>query len=616
MSNDWVVDVETFPNVFTAAFEHVDAPFCVAYEISDWRNESVELIAFLHQLRDRGARLVSFNGLGFDWPILQMLVRMGRSDARTLYNKAQAIVGTQDDEDRWVHQVYPSDRLVPQIDLYKIHHFDNRARATGLKALEFAMRADSIEDLPFPVGSTLTLEQVPVLKAYNAHDVSQTKRFYHHSREMIAFREELCAKYPQSDWINFNDTKIGKQFFTMKLEESGVPCFAYGPEGRKPRQTRRSSIALKDAILPWIKFQHPEFNRVLEWLKAQTITETKGVFKDLTATVNGFTFVFGTGGIHGSVENEVVLADDGHAIIDLDVSSMYPNIAIANRFYPEHLGPTFCDIYAALYEQRKQHKKGSAINAMLKLALNGTYGDSNNPFSVFYDPLFTMKITISGQLLLCMLAETLMEIPGLQMKAGNTDGLTVRLPREQLLRLGQVCREWENTTRLTLEHVEYDRMFIRDVNAFVGIDVKGNVKRKGAYDYNRGWHQDHSALVIPKVAEQVLLHGAPIRETVENWPDKHDFFLRVKVPRTGYLSLERDAVETQQQNTSRYAITKTGGTLWKHLPPLKGKTEWRRIGVESGWLVTICNRIEDAEGIEIDYNFYITEIEKLVLGLR
>jgi hypothetical protein len=29
-------------------------------------------------------------------------------------------------------------------------------------------------------------------------------------------------------------------------------------------------------------------------------------------------------------------------------------------------------------------------SAMLKLALNGVYGDSNNVFSVFYDPLFTM----------------------------------------------------------------------------------------------------------------------------------------------------------------------------------------------------------------------------------
>ncbi|WP_230682116.1 hypothetical protein, partial [Streptococcus pneumoniae] len=75
--------------------------------------------------------------------------------------------------------------------------------------------------------------------------------------------------------------KIGKDYFVMELEAAGVVCYDYGPQGRTPRQTRRPSIALKDAILPWIAFQEPEFQRVLEWLKEQTITETKGVFKDV-----------------------------------------------------------------------------------------------------------------------------------------------------------------------------------------------------------------------------------------------------------------------------------------------------------------------------------------------
>ena len=57
------------------------------------------------------------------------------------------------------------------------------------------MRADNISDLPFPVGTSLTLDQVPVLKQYNRHDVTMTKRFYHESLDMIRFREELTARY-------------------------------------------------------------------------------------------------------------------------------------------------------------------------------------------------------------------------------------------------------------------------------------------------------------------------------------------------------------------------------------------------------------------------------------
>ena len=615
MSNDYVYDVETYPNVFTLAVEHAEAPFQWSFEISDRRNDSKEIIAFLQWLKDTNARLVGFNVLGFDYPVIHTLIRMGHSDANTLYQKAMAIINSQDDEGRWMHNVNPSDRFVEQIDLFKIHHFDNRARSTSLKVLEFNMRSDNIEDLPFPVGTTLNAGQIEILKTYNAHDVSQTKKFMGYTADMIAFREKMCALYPGKDWINYNDTKIGKEFFTMKLEQSGVACYDYGSKGRTPRQTKRPVIHLKDAILPWVTFEHPEFNRVLNWLKEQSITETKGVFNDLTAIVNGFCFVFGLGGIHGSLESRVVESDADHVIVDLDVASYYPNLAISNGFFPQHLGKEFCVIYKNLYEQRKTYPKKSAESAMLKLALNGVYGDSNNQFSVFYDPLFTMSITLNGQLLLCWLAEEIMKWTDAELIQVNTDGLTVRIPRSQLYDLQKTRTHWETATGLQLEEAIYKSMMIRDVNNYIAQYENGSVKRKGAYEYDMEWHQNHGALVVAKVAEKVLLENAPIRQTLEQWPDIMDFMLRAKVPRSSYLAIERDGVTSQLQNTTRYIVSKSGGRLFKWLPPLKGKHEWRKIGVESGWSVQPCNNIRDADGVEIDYDYYIREIEKLVLGL-
>jgi hypothetical protein len=612
MTNDYVFDIESYPNVFTCTIEHADAPIRWYFEISDWRNDSRALIDFLHQLAQHGCRMVGFNNVGFDYPVLHTLVRMGHGNAKTLYDKVQAIIGSQEDEDRWVHSVKPTDRLVPQIDLYKIHHFDNKARATSLKVLEFNMRADNISDLPFPVGTTLTRDNVEVLKEYNAHDVVQTKAFLRHTQNMLRFREELCLKYPGRDWINFNDTKIGKEYFTMQLEASGVQCFEYGPAGRQPRQTRRASIALTDAILPWIRFENTEFQRVLDWLRQQTITETKGVFTDLIARVGGIDVVFGLGGIHGSVESEIVESDAEHMLMDIDVESYYPSTAIAQRFRPEHFPEGFCDIYAALKEQRKSYPKGTAENAMLKLALNGVYGDSNNPFSVFYDPLFTMRITLNGQLLLCLLAENLLKIDGLRIIQMNTDGLTVKLPRGAEQSLRQVVQWWEGITKLRMEFAEYRTMFIRDVNNYIALYTSGKVKRKGAYEHDLEWHQNHSALVVPKVAEQVLLHGAPIRETVEQWGNLYDFMLRTKVPRSSHLLHGDERV----QNISRYVVSKNGKQLTKVMPPLAKKPDvWRRIGVESGWNVTICNDVREVAGAEIEFDYYIREVEKLVNGL-
>jgi len=606
---DFVFDCETYPNVFTLTVEHAQAPLRWCFEISDWRNDSRSIVEFMRWLADNKARMVGFNSIGFDYPILHQLMKMGQSDAKTLYLKAQAIIDAQDG-DRWAHQVNPTDCYVEQVDLFKIHHFDNKARSTSLKALEFNMRANSIEDLPFPVGTVLTREQVEMLKQYNAHDVVMTKRFYDHTADMIRFREDLCVKYPGRDWINFNDTKIGKEFFTLELEKAGIACYDFGADGRTPRQTKRPVIALREAILPWITFEQPEFNRVLAWLKEQTISETKGVFTDLTATIDGFTFVFGLGGIHGSVENTVVESDEDHLVVDLDVISYYPNLAITNGFYPAHLGKEFCTIYKSLFEQRKGYPKKSSESAMLKLALNGVYGDSNNQFSVFYDPLFTMSITLNGQLLLCLLAENLMKIPGLSIVQINTDGVTVRVPKAQKMSLDMVRADWEQRTGLTLEEAVYRVMFIRDVNNYLAQYTSGAVKRKGAYEWGALWHQDASALVIPKVAEKVLLEGVPIRETVEQWSDRMDFMLRAKVPRSSYLQWGEERV----QNTSRYYVAKGGKPMRKWMPPLKGKTEWRGIGIQSGWGVQVCNNIKDAV-LPVEFDFYVREIEKLTLRL-
>ena len=616
MSNDWIFDLETYPNVFTAAFEHADAPIRLMFEISDWRNDSREIIAFLQQLKEANARMIGFNNLGFDYPVLHTLIRMGVSSAHTLYQKAMAIIGSQDEDgSKWMHLVKPSDQFVTQIDLFKIHHFDNKARATSLKVLEFNMRSDTIEDLPFKVGTTLTREQIEVLKQYNQHDVAQTKAFYHKSLDMLHFREELTRKYAR-DFMNHNDTKIGKDYFVMKLEEAGVACYDYGDKGRTPRQTKRPVIHLKDAILPWINFEQPEFNRVMGWLKQQSITETKGVFTDLTATINGFTFVFGLGGIHGSVESEIIESDSEHVIVDLDVTSYYPNLAITNGFHPAHLGKEFVAIYKYLFEQRKSYPKKSAESAMLKLALNGVYGDSNNQFSVFYDPLFTMSITLNGQLLLCLLAEGLMTIPGLRLIQVNTDGLTVRVPRNMKVLVDLARAAWQDRTGLNLEEAIYKAMMIRDVNNYIGVFEDGSTKRKGAYEWKAQWHQNAGGLVIPKVAEKVLVEGAPIRQTVQQWPDIMDFMLRTKVPRSSYLAIEWDGQQPQQlQNITRYYIAEGGGRLFKWMPPLKGKTDWRKIGVESGWGVQPCNDIKEAGKLPVDFDYYVREVEKLCLGL-
>lgn len=634
---DWIYDIETYLDLFCVDLTHVATRTRYIYEVSDRTNDAHLLESHLRRLGAAGHRMFGYNNVGFDYPVLHYMLGMPASEwsAWLAHNRGTSIITSND---RFGNTVWPNERIVTQGDLYLIHHFDNMARSTSLKKLEINMRSRNVVDLPYPPDQPTTDAQKDEIIAYMCHDVSETLRFYHASLGQIAFRDDLARRYPDmGDVLNFNDTKIGKVFFEKELERNGTPCREWVNNRKKPRQTLRSSLPLSEVISPRVEFAHPEFQRIKNWFEQQVLTtgrdgliETKGVFSGMSCQIDGFGYHFGTGGIHGSVESTRVHEDDEWEIWDWDVASYYPNIAIANRFYPAHLSEKFCDVYQQVYEMRQQHAKGTVENAMFKLALNGVYGDSNNKWSVFYDPAYTMSITINGQLLLCMLAEWLRYGPGgdfgcepddlatliklekekpIEMIQINTDGLTVRVHKDWVGWMKNTCAGWEKHTGLTLESARYKSMFIRDVNSYIAVKRIGGVKRIGAYKQDLGWHQDQSAMVVTKAAEIEMLTGTPCRETIKAHTDPFDFQLSVKVPRSSRLMHGDEMV----QNTCRFYYSTDGKPLTKVMPPLKGQTSERPISVGAGWHVTLTNNMDHFDWNTVNWHYYITEAEKLVI---
>jgi hypothetical protein len=480
------------------------------------------------------------------------------------------------------------------------------------------MRMRVIKDLPFPPGTVLTAAQVEQLHRYCWNDLDATYLFYKESKDMIEFRRSMTKSLPTGDVLNYSDVKLGKAIFQERLEKAGVECYHYDGQGRTPKQTPRPLMFLRECVPDYIQFSNPEFERIKQLFNMTVISETKGAFNGISAKVGGLDFVFGTGGIHASVENERFEASEDMMILDIDVTGMYPAFAIENGLFPEHLGPKFVEVYRQLRDERALHKKGTVANAALKLAMNGVYGASGDKFSIFYDPLFTMKVTVGGQLVMASLAERLLRVKGLRIIQANTDGITMYLPRDEHLAAAFVCHEWERITRLQLEFVEYQTMCIADVNSYIAKTVDGKVKRKGRYEYDVEWHQNASCLVVPKVAEKVLLEGAKLVPTLRQWHEPLDFMQRVKVPRSSMLAYERDGKEYHLENLQRFYASTEGGYLFKYMPPLAKKpNEWRRIGVLSGQKVHPCNDLTNMEGeqLHIDFHWYEQEIEKLTLGV-
>jgi len=449
-----VYDTECYPNLYLLCVGDPLSRKALVFEISDRRDDRESMFSLLRGFYKNRTRMVGYNNLRYDYVLLDYILKNKKADNDKIFKFSSDLIKREDQ--KFVKH------MIPQIDLFEIHHFSNRARMTSLKVLEFNMRMDNIEDLPFPPGSVLSHDQIDELRRYVKHDVKATADFLKASEPQLAFRRDLSRKYGRN-FMNFNDVRIGKEIFIDALEKAGVRI---RDDNGNLRQTPREQIVVRDILLPYLKFNHPELQRVHEEFKNLIIVNTKGDLK-ISADLDGFQLDYGTGGLHGSVTDTLVESDDEWVIENRDAVSFYPTTSINNKFYPEHMGEKFCTVYENLFEERKRHKKGTAENAAYKLALNGTFGASNSEFSPFYDPKFTMEITINGQLLLSMLVEKIASVDTVQLLNVNTDGLCYKVRRDMLPEVDKVCREWENLTKLELETEYYSRMYIESVNSYI-----------------------------------------------------------------------------------------------------------------------------------------------------
>lgn len=675
-SNAIVYDIETFPNCFTFCMEPLNSEQNVVWEISQYRDDRKQLLDFFKWCALYQIPMIGFNNIGFDYPVIHLLWKNPSVSYQELYQKANDIIGNQN-TNRFGNIIWASDRFAPQIDLFKMHHFDNKAKSTSLKQLQITMRSDFVQDMPIENGTTLTKEQVnDYLVPYNRHDVTETKKFAIHSKAAIDFRAEMEDQFG-IEVYNWNDTKIGEKIIEQKLGDD--ICYDTSTGRKKPRQTPRSKIPLKEVIFPYICLSNPNFKRIYDFMIAQVLTsadvenigqettiKTKGVFTDLTTTVNDVVYHYGVGGIHGSVEKKRIQATEEWLIRDIDVSSLYPSIAIANKLYPEHLGRAFVDVYSQIPTERRAiqkqfGKKCPKANA-LKLACNGVYGKSNSIFSVFYDPKFTMSITINGQLMLSMLLEKLLEVPTISIIQANTDGITYYIHKNYEPFCVKICEEWQKLTGLILEGADYDRMYIRDVNNYIAIGTDGKRKLKGAYwtptegsldDYLRSiaesqppaWHKNFSNIVSTRAAVANMIDGIDIETYIYSCPNPFDFMLSVKA--TGNSKLFWGQIPVQKN--TRFYISTNGDYLIKLMPPAgkqgaykkrngvseadynrvmaetngewdervcsknKSKYETRESSIAAGFKVTVCNRIEEFNWNNVNYDYYIQEAKKLII---
>ena len=611
----YVYDIETYSNYCLIVFKQLGNNEYTIFEF-DVDTSTTDLKTFL---KDK-PRLIGFNNLGFDAQVIEYILSYSKISGKEIYQFVQTkIIGQE------FPPYYVSKLSTINIDLYKIWHFDNPAKRTSLKWLEFFFRENKIEDLPYDHTNKIDTDvRKKKIIEYCKYDVDKTHNFLKFSIEEIKQREAYVKKYNDSSFLNLPDPSIGEKLFLIDLAEH----LNKSQESLKKEKTIRTKIETKDVLLPYVSFNTTEFNDLYTFFNSRVfVPDTEGNITlkgsfDYNVIHQGLEIFYGVGGIHACVKPGVYNSNNEYDIIDIDVASFYPNLGAQNNLYPKHLTLKFSELTRTYFLERKKHPKGTIENAAIKLRLNSAFGKSNSKYSFFYDPQYTVSITFNGQLLLSMLVEALS--PYGDILQVNTDGLTIRAHKNFKEYIDNICRSWENLTRLTLENAYYSKMCIVDVNNYLAVyqDTE-KVKRKGRFELyedmldNKTYNKNPSGNIIAIALNDYYTKGVDIEHTIKSCTDIYEFLYGLKKKSNfAYVLIESDSDGVIQRNTTykdrvlRYLVTNDGGNL------LKIYNDFRISQVEKGKLVTPLQRIHSRNNKikhhDIDYDHYIEKCMEVV----
>ena len=615
----WVMDYETLVDCTVLVAEHYTGDEIKVFSISRLKNELPELVAFLEENKKIGEWHISFNGLSFDSQITQhilknkmylKLLRTGDEVANWIYKRSQDIINNQDT--RRFAEFGEKQLSIRQIDVFKLNHWDNPAKRSGLKWIQYSMDWPNLLDMPIDHTESITSqEQLNTIIEYCKNDVRSTKQIMQLSKEQINLRKTLTEEY-KINLFSASEPRISKELFMHFLsEETGISKYDL-----RNLRTHRDLIQVKDLILPYTNFKSLNFKSILENFQSLILNanSTKGGFK-YSFVHKGVKTDFGLGGVHGCTTSGVYEKGKGMVIMSSDVVSYYPNLAIRNKWAPAHLPQEeFCRRYEWFFEERKKIPKKDPKNYVFKIILNSTFGLSIDENSFLYDPQFGMQITINGQLSLMMLYEMLSEgIPGSVPLMQNTDGMEMMIPEEYKEKYLEICAEWEKITQLQLEHDEYQKMIIGDVNNYIAINTAGKAKCKGRFEYeNLALHKNKSHLIIPKALYAFFVDGVIPEAFLQENRNIYDYCAGVKIK--GDWEFQQVCVRHQVigreklQKTLRYYISPKGCKIYK-----VNKTDKREIQLESGkWMQQLFNLYEERPWADyaIDESYYLDKIYK------
>lgn len=654
----YVYDIEVFQNVFHCTAKNTETGQYYKFEISCRKNELRQLVDFFYTIRNNSYSrndiyttdiqfntnkiFAGYNNLHYDNAIINYIISyydkmINMNYLRicdSLYNLSK-IITTSNDISAWKRWKYAVN--FETFDILTMLY--SQKLRVGLKEIQVTMQYKNVLEFAHDWTKPLDTDLIDEMIEYNINDVDSTEALLNKCKDKvelrIAIEDEYGVRVLSKDGVN-----IGMKILTQKyLEKTGLTWWDI-----KDLRSPADVIALNEVILPFIEYRDPILKNVLSDMKNQIVSpgrkgyENKFVFRGLRYSV-------GVGGIHSVNNPEIIIPKEDEMLIDIDVASLYPSMLIEYKFYPKHLGPEFLEVYSQIKNERieAKHAGDKVKNETLKLALNGLSGNLQNEHNFCYSPFAVMQIRINGQLLLLMLAESLTDI-GCRIVQANTDGLFVLLKKDYYSKVQEICRSWEQQTKLVLEEDRFEAMYQYAINDYIAVsegyqemkklfktnpekalNKKGKpytsldaikddyIKEKGMFITKVLLGKGMSPKIIPEAIRDYFVDNIPVRDTIYNCKDINKFLTYQKVDKKFSVEYNNNLI----QRINRFYASTNGPYLYKCLVDSEGRrTNFTNLLTASG--ITILNKFDNKpiEERKINYRYYLKECLKIIEELE
>ena len=632
-----ISDLETLSEIFLCMCYDPQEDKWNRFEVSRRMNQLDGMITYFENHQEH--YFVFYNGLKFDTQIIEFIVRnhqrwIDKTSLEICTIISQVAQDTIDDSNYDVFPKYRENQLsFKTIDPFELQGYSNKNRMVSLKRLEFELDLENIEEMPFDhTRINLTNDELAQTVLYCENDVWALYQFYlvtigetehplYKGNDQIELRKNIEEEFG-IPCLNYSDSKIGdemiKKFYCQekRINYTNLPKKGFF----------RKSIAVKNCIASYIKFETPELKNFLKKIKGIEFSQ-KDDFKE-SLHFYGNIYSFMKGGLHTENKSEIVEATDDTLLIDWDVSSYYPAIIINNERYPAHLGKEFLRGYKHMFDRRlklkplaKTDKKIAGIVGALKLAVNSVYGKSSDAQNWIYDRQLTMFTTITGELSLMMLIEQY-ELQGINIISANTDGITIKIKTSFLDRMFYINNWWCGLTGYTLERTDYQKIVFSTVNDYLAVKTDGEIKQRGDFLTDFELHKNKSARIVPIALKEYFVNGVPVEQTIKGHTNIYDFCIRQKSSKFfHYEGINRKTGEVNvYRKLIRYVVSTTGEKVYKIKNPECPTNAVDRAQVEAGeWTCVICNYLPKTttpQELNVDYSYYIERAERILRKIK